>query len=95
MTASCCYCLRPLGGCYQLSDYVRDLVLTGQYIFFWIIRIEVKPMSDTSFEITDHWTERVYWCDIKGGCLRPSVVRHLLHRSASGKRSPDEPVIAG
>jgi hypothetical protein len=27
-------------------------------------------MSDTSFTVTDHWTENVYWCDIKSGCLQ-------------------------
>ncbi len=46
------------------------LFLLATILFVWILRLEVKPVTDTSFAITDHWTERVYWCSVKGGCLQ-------------------------
>jgi len=54
----------------KLAIVFAILFLLATILFFWIIRIEVKPMSDTSFAVTDHWTENVYWCDIKSGCLQ-------------------------
>ena len=54
----------------KLAIVFAILFLMAAILFLWIIRIEVKPMSDTSFTVTDHWTESVYWCDIKGGCLQ-------------------------
>ena len=46
------------------------LFFLAAILFVWMLRLDAKPVTDTSFVITDHWTERVYLCSIKGGCLQ-------------------------